>query len=80
MTTTLQAKGQVVIPKELRERKGLKKGTDFLVIEDAGSHDIILRPIGESSDNHLIKILQACPVKDFEIPRRSKQLPKKVEL
>lgn len=80
MTTTLQAKGQIVIPKELRERKRLRKGTDFLVIEDVSSEDIILRPIGKSSDDNLIEVLRACPVKEFEIPRRTRQLPKKVEL
>jgi AbrB family looped-hinge helix DNA binding protein len=33
-TTTLSSKGQVVIPEEIRERLGLKPGTQFVVVAD----------------------------------------------
>jgi len=32
--TTLSSKGQVVIPKEIRQRLGLKVGTQFVVVAD----------------------------------------------
>lgn len=33
-TTKLSSKGQVVIPEEIRERLGLKEGTQFIVVAD----------------------------------------------
>ncbi len=33
-TTTLSSKGQVVIPEAIRERLGLKTGTQFVVVAD----------------------------------------------
>jgi AbrB family looped-hinge helix DNA binding protein len=33
-TTRLSSKGQVVIPEEIRERLGLKEGTQFVVVAD----------------------------------------------
>jgi len=33
-TTTLSSKGQVVIPEEIRNRLGLKAGTQFVVLGD----------------------------------------------
>ncbi|MBA4147228.1 MAG: AbrB/MazE/SpoVT family DNA-binding domain-containing protein [Verrucomicrobia bacterium] len=37
MTTMLSAKGQIVIPTELRERKGFKPGDEFEIEEMADS-------------------------------------------
>jgi AbrB family looped-hinge helix DNA binding protein len=44
VTTTLSAKGQIVIPRDLRSRLNLKAGDDFIVLSSA-SGDIMLRPI-----------------------------------
>ena len=33
-TTKLSSKGQVVIPEEIRERLGLKEGTQFIVVSE----------------------------------------------
>ena len=38
-TTKLSSKGQVVIPEEIRERLGLKEGTQFVVI---GERDVVI--------------------------------------
>lgn len=38
-TTKLSSKGQVVIPEEIRERLGLKEGTQFVVL---GERDVVI--------------------------------------
>jgi AbrB family looped-hinge helix DNA binding protein len=45
VTTTLSSKGQVVLPRSVREARGLREGAKFEVI-DAGE-DIVLRQIGK---------------------------------
>lgn len=42
-TTTLTSKGQVTIPKELREKLDLKKGDKLVLVEENGN--IILRKV-----------------------------------
>jgi len=76
MTTTLSAKGQVVIPKKIREAKRLRAGDDFDVSleEDA----IVLRPLRRSKG--LIEVLLAYPVKGLVIPHRRKDFPRTIEL
>lgn len=44
MTTTLSAKGQIVIPQRVRTENKLKPGTDFTVLTRVNG-DILLRPI-----------------------------------
>ena len=43
-TTRLSSKGQVIIPKAVREDHGWVEGTNF-VIEDDGAGAIVLRPV-----------------------------------
>ncbi len=50
-TTTLSSKGQVVIPEEIRERLGLKPGTQFVVVADR--------------DAVVLKVLNAPKLDDF---------------
>jgi len=38
-TTKLSSKGQVVIPDEIRQRLGLKEGTQFVVV---GERDVVI--------------------------------------
>lgn len=38
-TTKLSSKGQVVIPEEIRQRLGLKEGTQFVVV---GERDVVI--------------------------------------
>ena len=38
-TTKLSSKGQVVIPEEIRQRLGLKEGTQFVVV---GDRDVVI--------------------------------------
>ncbi len=42
-TTTLSTKGQIIIPKEIRERRGWSAGLSLEVVEQGDS--LVLRPV-----------------------------------
>lgn len=42
-TTRLSSKGQIIIPKAVRDAHGWTEGTEFIVQEDKGA--IVLRPV-----------------------------------
>ena len=50
-TTRMSSKGQVVIPEEIRDRLGLKAGTQFVVV---GNRDVVI-----------LKTIAAPPVEEF---------------
>lgn len=50
-TTRMSSKGQVVIPEEIRDKLGLRAGTQFVVV---GNRDIVI-----------LKAISAFPVKEF---------------
>jgi AbrB family looped-hinge helix DNA binding protein len=58
VTTTLSAKGQVVIPQEIRTKLRLLPGDDFIVL-CAATGEILLRPIRRSHRKSLVEALQA---------------------
>lgn len=66
MTSRLSTKGQLIIPKEIRERLGWQPGT-HLEIEDRGDRVVIRRPrtVPETS----VEDLFGCT--GYEGPRRS---------
>lgn len=43
VTTTLSTKGQIIIPREMRERRGWSAGLSLEVVEQGDS--LILRPV-----------------------------------
>ena len=51
-TTRMSSKGQVVIPEEIRDRLGLKAGTQFVVV---GNRDVVI-----------LKAISAPSVKEFD--------------
>ena len=58
-TTRLSSKGQVIIPKALREARGWEAGTAF-EIEDAGDA-ILLRPVRELPGTKLDDVAGCLP-------------------
>jgi AbrB family looped-hinge helix DNA binding protein len=57
MTTTLSAKGQVVIPRDIRVKLGLTRGSDLIVLCSSGG-EILLRPMRRRKKS-LVKSLRA---------------------
>lgn len=64
--TTLSTKGQVVIPREVRERHGWSAGAVFWV-EDRGDH-VVLRAIPEVPESTLEEVVGAT---GYAGPRKS---------
>jgi len=76
MTTTISEKGQLVIPKGIRERRQIKAGDDFEVLAPEGTEDIVLRKLRRTPNKGLADLLLRFP-KGFSLPPRSKQFPRK---
>jgi AbrB family looped-hinge helix DNA binding protein len=57
--TVVRSKGNVVIPSELREKLGLKKGTLVNWIEEHGR--LVLTPITERRLNEIMGFLKPAP-------------------
>lgn len=78
MTTILSQKGQIVLPRAVRERLHLQVGDDFEIsIEDEDT--ITLRRIQRPANRGLAELLLSCPV-PFEIPARENDNSKALEL
>lgn len=54
-TTKMSSKGQVVIPEGVRQRLGLKAGSQFVVV--AGDDAVVLKPIAELDLSQFDKLL-----------------------
>jgi AbrB family looped-hinge helix DNA binding protein len=68
--TTLSTTGQIVIPSEIRERKGLRPGDELEIEERADS--VVIRK--KARNQGLIRHLQSCPVKSFAAPKLTDNL------
>ena len=71
MTTTMATKGQVVIPKTLRDKMKLEPGDDFEIYEIDG--EVILRPLPKQPNEGLMAILMN-PPGPLDIPERERDL------
>lgn len=67
MTTILASKGQVVIPKSVRDELELESGDDFEVYTLDG--EIVLRPLKRKRNEGLCKVLLN-PPGDLDLPER----------
>ncbi|MDO8480554.1 MAG: AbrB/MazE/SpoVT family DNA-binding domain-containing protein [Nanoarchaeota archaeon] len=63
-TCTVNSRGKICVPKEIRERFGLKKGTTVLFIYSDG--ELSLRPIEHSLVPRLRKFIKASKTKPKE--------------
>ncbi len=70
MTAVLAQKGQIVIPKAIRDEMNLEAGDDFEVYLLDG--EIVLRPLPKARNQGLANVLLNPPGK-LEIPERDQQ-------
>jgi AbrB family looped-hinge helix DNA binding protein len=70
MTATMSTKGQVVIPRAIREELELKPGDDFEVVRRLD--EVVLRRIGSRPRRKLSEHLQS--LRGIEIPRWDERL------
>jgi AbrB family looped-hinge helix DNA binding protein len=67
VTTNLSERGQVVIPKEIRELNHWQKGDDLIVMRKPNG-DVLLRRIKSRPERSLLEHLRA--LRGLEIPER----------
>jgi AbrB family looped-hinge helix DNA binding protein len=67
MTTTVSSKGQIVLPVEIRQQDGVTAGQEF-EIERIEEGEYVLRRRTPAPNKGLVKLLLACPVKDWFQP------------
>jgi AbrB family looped-hinge helix DNA binding protein len=72
MTTTLSAKGQVVIPRDIRVKWDLRQGHDFIVL-CSSTGEILLRPVRSPAKSWIksLRALRGLEVKRVDEPVRS---------
>ena len=81
MTTTLTNDGHLVIPMAVRKRQKLRVGDKFEIIADADEPGVLeLRRQRRKPNEGLVKWLYSGPVKGVRIPKRSKELPREINL
>jgi AbrB family looped-hinge helix DNA binding protein len=78
-TAKISTKGQLVLPKQLRERSKVRAGDTFEFLEGDEPDVIIMRKIARHSNEGLVDALLACPHR-FELPARRREYPKKPKL
>jgi AbrB family looped-hinge helix DNA binding protein len=79
LTAKISTKGQLVLPKQLRERSKVRAGDMFEFLEGDEPDVIIMRKIALHPNEGLVDALLACPHR-FEIPARRREYPKKPKL
>jgi AbrB family looped-hinge helix DNA binding protein len=72
VTTSISSKGQVVIPREIRNRRQLQPGDDLLVLE-LSNGDIVLRPVRKPRKSLVWHLKQ---LQGVEIPRQKEPMRK----
>ena len=66
-TAKVSTKGQIVLPRKVRERSKVRAGDAFEFIESDEPDVIIMRKIARRPNDGLVDALLACP-HGFEIP------------
>lgn len=78
-TARVSTKGQIVLPQKLRERARVRPGDAFEFIDSDDPDVIVMRKLTRRPNEGLVDALLACPHR-FEVPRRRREYPKKIEL
>lgn len=75
VTTNIGQRGQLVIPKAIRQSRRIEPGDDFEVSTDEDDFDLILlRRIRPAANAGLVEHLSACPHKgSLPVPRRGRE-------
>jgi AbrB family looped-hinge helix DNA binding protein len=79
LTTKVSTKGQLVLPKRIRERSKVRAGDTFEFLEGDEPDVIIMRKISPHPNDGLVDALLACPHR-IEFPKRRREYPKKPRL
>jgi AbrB family looped-hinge helix DNA binding protein len=79
LTAKISTKGQLVLPKRVRERSKVRAGDTFEFVEGDEPDVIVLRKIASRPNEGLVDALLACPHR-FTLPARSREYPKKPKL
>ena len=67
MRTTVSTKGQIILPAEIRREDDIRSGQQFHV-ERIDRGEYLLKRTKKSPNEGLMKLLLACPVKDWFQP------------
>jgi AbrB family looped-hinge helix DNA binding protein len=67
VTTTVSSKGQIVLPAKIRQQDRIEAGQEF-EIERIDEGEYLLRRKTRRANEGLVKLLLACPVKDWFRP------------
>lgn len=67
METRVSSRGQIVLPKALRERDHIRPGQRFTV-ERLRRGEFVMRALSDSPSQDMVDILLACPTKDYFEP------------
>jgi AbrB family looped-hinge helix DNA binding protein len=79
-TAKVSTKGQIVLPRKLRERSKVRPGDAFEFVEGDEPDVIIMRKIARRPNDGLVDALLACPHR-FEVPKsRRRDFPKRPKL
>ena len=71
----------MAIPKTVRQRQKLRAGDKFEIIADADEPGVLeLRNMRRKPNEGLAEWLRACPAKGLRLPRRSRELPRVLDL
>ena len=79
MRTTVSTKGQIILPAEIRRRDHIEPGQEFEVERiDQGKYR--LTRASQPRNRGLLKLLLACPVKDWFRPLKRTETTKDVRI
>ena len=71
----MTSKGQVVIPKRARQRRGLRPGDDFEIVLPEGTDDVVLRKIQGTPNDGMMEALKR--MRGLKVPQRKRHFPRR---